>query len=80
VSSLTPERRRQRARAAALARHHPDKPELGADDRRLLKADAAERYIRDLVDTFPPLTAEQRTRLALLLRGGTAGAGDGSAA
>jgi hypothetical protein len=60
---LTPERRTQRARVAALARHHPDQ----AEPRRTLKAEVAERYIRELVDTFPPLTAEQRSRLAVLL-------------
>lgn len=65
-----PEGRRLRARAAALARHHPDQPEAGAEERRTLRAAAAERYIRELVDTFPPLTAEQRARLAALLTGG----------
>ena len=69
---LTPEGRRRRARAAALARHHPDDPEAGADDRRTLKADALERHIRELVDAHPPLTAEQRSRLTLLLHGGDA--------
>jgi hypothetical protein len=72
MSSLTPEGRRRRARAAALRRHHPDRPELAADDQRTLKAARAERYVRELVDTFPPLTAEQRGRLALLLQGGEA--------
>jgi hypothetical protein len=32
----------------------------------------AEDYIRHLVDTAPPLTDEQRDRLALLLRGAAA--------
>ena len=67
---LTPEGRRRRARAAALSRHHPDRPEVAAEDRRTLKADAAERYVRELVDSFPPLTAEQRARLASLLQVG----------
>jgi hypothetical protein len=31
---------------------------------------AAEQRIRKIVDGAPPLTAEQRERLALLLRGG----------
>jgi hypothetical protein len=61
--SLSPERRRQRATAAALARHHPDQVE----PRRTLKAEAAERYVRQLVDSFPPLTAAQRSHLAVLL-------------
>jgi hypothetical protein len=61
-----PEARHRRARLAANARHHPDKPEL-TDERRYFKAAAAERYIKQLVDTFPPLTREQRARLATLL-------------
>jgi hypothetical protein len=69
---LSPEDRRKRARAAANTRHHPDRPELAEADRRKLKADAAERYIRALVDDFPSLTAEQRNRLALVLLGGHA--------
>jgi hypothetical protein len=43
---------------------------LAADDQRALKVDRAEKLVRELVDTFPPLTAEQRGRLALLLQGG----------
>jgi hypothetical protein len=67
---LSPESRRRRARVANFKRHHPDKPELYADDQRILKADALERHIRELVDSFPPLTFEQRSRLTLLLHGG----------
>lgn len=71
MERLTPEQRRtHRARAAANRRHHPDRPELAADDQRTLKADRLAREIRDLVDTWPPLTAEQRSRLTLLLHGG----------
>ena len=68
--ALDADARRRRARAAALTRHHPDRPEVAAEDRRTLKADAAERYVRELVDKFPPLTAEQRARLASLLQVG----------
>lgn len=64
---IDPEGRRRRARAAALSRHHPDQPEVAAEDRRVLKAEAAERYVKALVDTFPPLTPEQKSRLAVLL-------------
>jgi hypothetical protein len=74
---ITPEGRRVRARAAALRRHHPDQPEVGAEERRSLKEAALERHIRELVDTFPPLTVEQRVRLGvILLQPG----GDGDAA
>lgn len=75
---LTEEGRRLRARAAAVTRHHPDQPELVAEERRQLKADAAARYVKDLVDTWPPLTDAQRGRLAALLLGGTRN-GDGDA-
>jgi hypothetical protein len=61
-TSLDAEGRRRRARAAALARHQPDHPAIAA-----LRAEAAEKYIRTLVDTLPPLTSEQRRRLAALL-------------
>jgi hypothetical protein len=73
-----PEERRRRARLAANLRHHPDQPELTAE-RRHFKAVAAERYIRDLVDAFPPLTREQRARLAVLLHP-TDGEADGAGA
>ena len=77
---LTQEGRRLRARAAAVTRHHPDQPELAADDRRALKADAAERYVRDLVATWPPLSDAQRGRLAALLAGSDPGEGGGDGA
>jgi hypothetical protein len=73
---LSPEQRRQRARVAAVTRHHPDQPELDADARRDLKAANAAQYVKDLVDGWPPLTPEQRGRLAALLTG--AGDGDGA--
>lgn len=58
-----------RARVAALTRHRPeDGPALDAA-RRELKVASAETYIRELVDSAPPLTDEQRARLAVLLRG-----------
>jgi hypothetical protein len=75
---LDAEARKRRARLGANARHHPDRPDLSEADRRVFKASAAERYIRDLVDTWPPLTAEQRGRLAALLAG--AGEADASPA
>ena len=70
--SLSAEGRRHRARAAALHRHHPNNPEAAAEARRALKHDAMERYIREMVNGWPPLSADQRARLALLLQGGDA--------
>ncbi|MDP9434941.1 MAG: hypothetical protein M3P93_07010 [Actinomycetota bacterium] len=64
---MTPDERSTRARLAAKRRHHPDDPEtdrLAAD----FKADRLAAYIQRVVDGAPPLTAEQRDRLALLLK------------
>ena len=61
-------RRRLRSQIAAASRHHPD------TDLRPLRRDlAAERladYIAKTVAEAPPLTDEQRDRLAGILRGG----------
>jgi hypothetical protein len=46
-------------------------------DRRELRA--AEDYVRRLVDAAPPLTAEQRDRLAVLLRRTPGGSDDANA-
>ena len=59
-----------RARVASLSRSRPhDDPDL-LDARRDLRAARLEDYIRRVVDTAPPLTGEQRARLAGLLAGG----------
>jgi hypothetical protein len=62
----------ERARLASLTRsREPDDPELiGA--RRNLKAERLADHIRRVVDEAPPLTREQRERLAILLRGDAA--------
>ena len=53
---------------AAQKRHHPeaDHSEL----RRDLRAAQLEAHVREVVDSFPTLTREQRHRLRLLLQGG----------
>lgn len=53
---------------AASERHHPeaDTTEL----RRQLKAETLAEHIQRVVDEAPPLSADQRARLALLLTGG----------
>lgn len=68
VSSLSPERRYWRSRIANLS-----KPEVHAspgqleEAQRQYKAASMEQYIRELVDSAPPLSAEQRARLAGIL-------------
>lgn len=47
-----------------LGADHPDT----LDARRELTAVTLEEHVRRVVDTFPPLTAEQRDRIAALLR------------
>jgi hypothetical protein len=69
---IDPEVRRLRAQIAAKERHHPDNPEAAAPERAALKAVNAAAYVKALVDTFPPLTADQRAKLAVLLLGGEA--------
>jgi hypothetical protein len=62
----------QRARVASLTRSRkPDDPEL-VDARRNMRTERLADYIKRTVDAAPPLTAAQRDRLALLLRGGDA--------
>jgi hypothetical protein len=73
---VSPDVRRLRARVAAHSRHHPDQPELADSARHDLRVAAAEQYVRDLVDSWPPLTDAQRGRLAALLSP-TEGGGDG---
>ena len=72
------ERRTARANLAsaeAAARRHPGDPAARARVDQLraeYRALALEDHIRKVVDAAPPLTAAQRDRLALLLRGGAA--------
>jgi len=56
----------ERARLAAHKRHHPDADD--SDLRRNLRAARLEDYIRKTVEAAPPLTDEQRWRLAALLQ------------
>jgi hypothetical protein len=45
---------------------------MAAKSAQTRRTKALERRIRELVDSAPPLTDEQRDRLALLLRGSAA--------
>lgn len=57
-----------RSRIAVTVR---DNPEADVTDlRRQLKAERLADYIERTVDAAPPLTTEQRTRLAAILQGG----------
>lgn len=65
---------RRRNVVANLSRHKPGSSEL-VEARRELAAEKLADYIRRTVDAAPPLTVEQRTRLAGLFRP-IAGGGD----
>ena len=83
MPALSEGRRRASARVGALSKHRldPEDPAL-ADARRDLRAEEAAEcaeHIRRLVDTFPPLSAEQRTKIAALLRPVVAGEGERAA-
>jgi hypothetical protein len=66
-----------RAKAAALSRSRAaDDPELLAA-RRQLAFDMLEKHVEKVVALAPPLTAEQRERIATLL---SCGGGGGDAA
>ncbi|GAA2082407.1 hypothetical protein GCM10009840_18240 [Pseudolysinimonas kribbensis] len=59
----------ERAKVAALSRdRQPDDPDL-INARRNLKAARLEDYVTKVVADAPPLTPEQRDRIATLLRG-----------
>lgn len=61
-----------RNRLGAIKRHRPtDLAAIKAARQELAAAKIAE-YIERTVNAAPPLSAEQRDRLALLLRGGDA--------
>lgn len=73
---LTAEQRKNRATLAQLtARANRDGRDPATDPavkaaRRDYYASALEGYIQRVVDAAPPLTPEQRERLAAILRGG----------
>ena len=60
--------RQSPARLAAARRHRPNTAETEGPARDFRAVRLAE-HIRRLVDAAPPLSPEQRDRLALLLRG-----------
>ncbi len=60
---------RERARVASLSRSRtPDDPEL-VEARRNMRAERLADHIAKVIAAAPPLSNEQREKLALLLRG-----------
>jgi hypothetical protein len=70
---MTAEQRRARARLAANTRHHPDDPELTADDAAELERVALDRHIDELVAKAGRMTSEQADRVRRLFRYAPAG-------
>lgn len=64
--------RKLRGRHAAMHRYRGPHDPATVEAARELKAERAADYIRELVQSAPPLTAPQRERLTCLLRGGDA--------
>jgi hypothetical protein len=60
---LDAEQRRARGRKAINSRHHPDKPELVADDAAILEQARIDRQIDEIVACAPAMTAEQAARV-----------------
>jgi hypothetical protein len=69
--AISPAVKHQRARVARLCQSYsPDHPKL-VDARRDLAATRLEEHVRRVVAEAPPLSDEQRDKIANLLRGGT---------
>ena len=64
---LTKAQRSERARIAALARHHKDDPSVVDARRTEFKTRRLEEYVKRVMESDPPLTPEQRRRVAQLL-------------
>jgi hypothetical protein len=64
--------KQKRGRLARLSQDlPPNHPDL-IEARRELKAQRLEEHIAKVVDSAPPLTPEQRDRIAAILKGGAA--------
>lgn len=70
--ALSPDAAHHRGKIAALSRSRTsDDPEL-IEARRALRAEVLAEHVRAVVAQAPPLTDEQRERIAALLRTGGA--------
>jgi len=66
--SISPVQSAKGRKARATALHGPDSPEV-RDAGRDLAAAKLEQYIAKVVADAPPLTTDQRDKLAAILRG-----------
>ena len=68
MPALSQKRRAASAKVGGLARHRDSNDPDLTDARRDLRAAELEEHVRRIVDQAPALTAEQRTKVAALLR------------
>lgn len=63
-----------KSKRARIAAHHRNRPEEPVPDELLrdLRAARAENWARSVAKSAPPLTAEQRVRIVLIILGGAA--------
>ncbi|MCA1671730.1 MAG: hypothetical protein LC799_05845 [Actinobacteria bacterium] len=73
-------RRRAASVVGAIERHHGPADSRLPAARRDLRAAALEEHVRAVVNVFPPLSAEQRDKIAALLRGAPTDHGTGDSA
>jgi hypothetical protein len=66
---LTQAERSERARQAAIRRHHPNDPAAADESLRRLRTLRAEAYLRELVSSAPVPDLSDRRRLARILTG-----------
>jgi hypothetical protein len=68
-----PERHKLAGKLASSTRHHGPESPQARHYKRDLAAVQIEDFVRKVVDSAPPLTAEQQTRIAALLTPGSGG-------
>jgi hypothetical protein len=68
-----PERHQLAGKLASSTRHHGSESPQAQQYKRDLAAIQIEDFVRKTVDAAPPLTAEQRARIAALLTPGPGG-------
>ena len=69
MAARTPARRSASSRVSALSRSRSDNDPVLVEARQALRVAGLAEYIQRVLDTAPPLTQEQRDKLAILLRG-----------
>ena len=69
MAARSPDRRSASSRVSALSRSRSDDDPVLVEARRDLRVAGLAEHIACVVDAAPPLSPEQRDRLAVILRG-----------